>query len=280
MFTIGTDIEVFLMKNMKYKSAVGIIKGTKEKPLKITKHIHLSHDNVCAEFTVKPANNAKDFVNNISKSFAVLSKSLPKDIFYIICPSAEFPEQELKTRAANRFGCDKDFNVWTMKATKVICKRGNRLRTCGGHVHIGSELLKSDEDKMMLVRILDYTLGAMSAWLDSGFDALRRRQLYGAPGCYRPTSYGVEYRTLSNFWTAHADMCELVYYLVKDSLTILKDGSFVDLFREVNPLNIQEMITQGNTETAEHYLINVLSKYLCDNTNNIINNLLKQRKVA
>jgi hypothetical protein len=37
------------------------------------------------------------------------------------------------------------------------------------------------------------------------------RKLYGAAGRYRQPSYGVEYRTLSNFWLASPELVELVY---------------------------------------------------------------------
>ena len=33
-----------------------------------------------------------------------------------------------------------------------------------------------------------------------------RRQFYGQPGTFRPTPYGFEYRTLSNFWAHDTDL--------------------------------------------------------------------------
>jgi hypothetical protein len=36
----------------------------------------------------------------------------------------------------------------------------------------------------------------------------KRRGLYGKRGAYRPKSYGVEYRTLSNFWVGHPALCD------------------------------------------------------------------------
>ena len=40
-------------------------------------------------------------------------------------------------------------------------------------------------------------LGVPSVLMDEGE---MRKQLYGKAGCFRPKPYGVEYRTLSNFW--------------------------------------------------------------------------------
>ena len=35
-----------------------------------------------------------------------------------------------------------------------------------------------------------------------------RRTKYGNPGTYRPTSYGIEYRVMSNFWTRSSQMIQ------------------------------------------------------------------------
>lgn len=47
---------------------------------------------------------------------------------------------------------------------------------------------------------MDIYLGLTSTILD---DDDKRKMYYGTPGRYRDTSFGVEYRTLSNYWTAH-----------------------------------------------------------------------------
>ena len=44
---------------------------------------------------------------------------------------------------------------------------------------------------------MDYTLGLDSLLLDSD---TRRRSMYGRAGSFRFKEYGIEYRTLSNFW--------------------------------------------------------------------------------
>ncbi len=44
---------------------------------------------------------------------------------------------------------------------------------------------------------MDAVLGIPAILLDDG---LLRKQLYGKAGAFRPKEYGVEYRSLSNFW--------------------------------------------------------------------------------
>jgi len=45
--------------------------------------------------------------------------------------------------------------------------------------------------------MMDLYLGVPSVLMDKGE---LRKQLYGKAGAYRMKPYGVEYRTLSNFW--------------------------------------------------------------------------------
>jgi hypothetical protein len=52
-------------------------------------------------------------------------------------------------------------------------------------------------EAMDIVRCLDTVIGLQSLFLDEGKE---RRKLYGRAGCMRKKPYGLEWRTLSNFW--------------------------------------------------------------------------------
>jgi hypothetical protein len=51
--------------------------------------------------------------------------------------------------------------------------------------------------------------------MDNG---ILRKKLYGKAGAFRPKSYGVEYRTLSNFWIFEEKYIDWVYSAVESSL--------------------------------------------------------------
>jgi hypothetical protein len=79
------------------------------------------------------------------------------------------------------------------------------MRTAGGHLHVGfiadnSADVKDSEhvsDCITLIKQIDsYFRGFEILWDKDK----QRRNMYGAAGAFRPKSYGVEYRTLSNAW--------------------------------------------------------------------------------
>ena len=59
-----------------------------------------------------------------------------------------------------------------------------------------------------MVKHFDVYLGLMSLFFDTD---RKRRSLYGKAGCYRLTSYGVEYRTLSSKMAESPQLIGLVY---------------------------------------------------------------------
>jgi len=77
------------------------------------------------------------------------------------------------------------------------------MRSAGGHVHIETSL-----NKRHVIQACDLFLGVPSVLMDDGE---MRKQLYGKAGCFRPKPYGVEYRTLSNFWIFKKKYIEWVW---------------------------------------------------------------------
>lgn len=208
---LGCDPEVFmadLQGNL--KSAVGLIGGSKERPMElpIGQGYCVQEDNVAMEFNIPPATNAGEYIESIQKTLQFLSSGI-KDMYgFQIVPisAASWPKEELMSPAALTFGCDPDYNAWTGEKNPRPKADDPSLRSCGGHIHVGYE--KDSLDGKRLIRMMDAFLGVPSVLMDPDE---RRKLLYGKRGAYRDKPYGVEYRTLSNFWIFKPPLIDWVW---------------------------------------------------------------------
>ena len=207
MFTIGADPELFLKDRgtNKFISIVGLIGGTKEKPMPIGMGCAIQEDNVAAEFCIPPATSFEAFnksiqfaLNDINTRAEKLGLSLAN-----LVASTSFEDDQLKTRAAQEFGCDPDYNAYTQAPNPRPKTDNKNLRSAGGHVHVGTK-----NNVFHMTKTMDLLLGVPSLLIDNDED---RRKLYGKAGCFRPKDYGLEYRTLSNFWIWSPSTIEWVY---------------------------------------------------------------------
>ena len=221
--TLGADPEVFLadMKLNEFRSAIGLIGGTKEEPLSITENIAVQEDNVLCEYTIPPAKGKDDFIRFIREGVDVCaSLAKQKGLDIVIVPSVNMPDYEInKNENSMIFGCEPDYSVYTLS---VNCKPSaeslynyqekTHLRTAGGHVHIGylenNRQYGFEVDNIALTKAMDLCLGVWSITQDN--DAYRRK-VYGQPGSFRMKEYGLEYRVLSNFWIKSEALIEEVY---------------------------------------------------------------------
>jgi hypothetical protein len=204
---IGSDPEFFLNKDGKMVSAEGLIGGSKHSPILLPIGA-MQEDNVMVEFNIPPALSQENFTTSISEVLSFLKNEVIPDYEHLYIPSAEFDETMLKSEQARTFGCEPDFNVWLQKnnISPKPEQLGN-LRVAGGHVHIGCGGL-SYESRITLGKKLDLFLGVPSLLLDEDD---RRRDYYGKAGSIRQKEYGLEYRTLSNFWLNSKEMMNWVY---------------------------------------------------------------------
>lgn len=228
---LGADPELFLIDNTgKFISSVGLIGGSKDKPLPIDEVGHcLQEDNVSVEFNIKPASNKKEFVNSISYVLENIEERIKtKGLFQAIIPAAEFDWDQLQTIEAQTFGCEPDFNAWTgEKNPRPFCDN-MQLRSAGGHIHVGYDS-PTQQSKMKLIRAMDIFLGVPSSKIDKDD---KRRQLYGTPGAFRPKNYGAEYRTLSNFWITSKELTEWAYDQTMKAISFLNAGGEIDFQEE------------------------------------------------
>jgi hypothetical protein len=231
MFTIGADPE-FMVTDAggAIRSAIGVVGASKSNRIQQNGH-EFYYDNVFAEIALKPAASMDGFVSNLQEAICLLKDRIGDN--RLICRSAySFPKSELTHPAAMEGGCKEEFCAYTLmpKVVQDSWFVKNQLRVAGGHIHIGTNLIENEIDRQLMVRMFDLFLGVPSIYLDKDSTSIKRRKLYGKAGRYRDPDYGVEYRTLGNFWLSSPKLAKLVYELVEFTLEFFSKGRHHDLW--------------------------------------------------
>jgi hypothetical protein len=219
---VGADPEVFMKRDGVFRSAHGAVPGDKKNPFKV-KCGAVQVDGMALEFNIDPAKNEKEFVTNLKTVMGVLQSMVP-DYELAAVPVANFDEEHMKAQPleALELGCEPDFNAWEGGAVNPRPDGAVNFRTGAGHVHIGwgKDFDINDPDHLeacqMVVKQLDYYLGLGSLVYDE--EGAKRRVMYGAAGAYRPKSYGVEYRVLSNAWLKSEELMSWVFRMTKKGI--------------------------------------------------------------
>jgi hypothetical protein len=247
-FLVGCDPEVFVKQNGVFKSAHGLIVGDKKHPQKVNRGA-VQVDGMALEFNIDPAATEDEFCINVQDVFNTMKLMVP-DYEVVTVPVAHFDAEYISNQpaAALELGCDPDFNAWThMVNDKPNANRP--MRTASGHVHIGWTNDQDINDPIHVsmgeaaVRQLDFYLGLPSLAYDNDTE---RREMYGKAGCYRPKSYGVEYRTLSNAWLKSESLMRWVFRATQRGMENLVAGNHLsDKYGD-----IQEIINNSDRKEA------------------------------
>ncbi|MCP4364973.1 MAG: hypothetical protein GY800_06695 [Planctomycetes bacterium] len=211
---IGSDPELFVKRDGSFVSGHDLIPGTKEAPFPVRGGA-VQVDGTALEFNTKPAKTRQGFHNSTNMVLKALREMISDDLELTASPTAHYEEKYMKElpELAKMLGCSPDFNAYTgfeNPAPNVNAP----FRTGAGHIHVGwteDADIQSEKhlaDCRALVQAMDLFLGVPSVFLDG--DDLRR-ELYGQAGAFRPKTYGVEYRVLSNFWVLNAKLRGWVY---------------------------------------------------------------------
>ena len=248
--------------------------GTKHTPIALPSGGTVQRDNVAVEFASPPVETPEQFVESIRSCLRDISSMIPKGTSLEAVPSANFPASELDHHEAQQFGCDPDYNAWTVEQNEKPHCNSSVFRSCGGHVHVGGiqedgspipgmEFLLEFEGKLAMVRAMDIMLGIPSTILDCSPAAIARRQLYGKAGCHRIPDHGVEYRTLSNYWLKTPELVMLIYHLTNDAVRLVQSGALEDLINKLGAEEIQRIINNGDdlsaTKAVERHISNFMS---------------------
>lgn len=231
MFKIGADPELFAVDgDGKYVSSHDIIPGTKAAP-HFVECGAIQVDGVAFEYNIFPAEDAETFLffhRKVQEQMASIMKEKRPDLTLVHTPTAWFGPDYFNAlpMEAKLLGCTPDFNAWSGGQNEPP-GTSEPFRTGGGHIHIGwGEYLDPDDPSHFdlcrrVVKQLDSTLFPLSMEWDSD---TKRRELYGNMGAFRPKTYGVEYRPLSNAWTKDDEIIKEVFNVTVDAVTRLFRG--------------------------------------------------------
>ena len=246
---IGADPELFVKKDGVVVSGHDLIQGTKADPFPVQDGA-VQVDGMALEFNIDPAPSVEDFTFNITSVMTQLQDMVP-DHELLLDSVAHFDEAYLEgvPKSAKVLGCDPDFNAYTERENKSP-DASRTMRTAAGHIHIGwTEGEHAHDDHHFskcidIVKQLDIYLGIPSLLYDEGDE---RREMYGKAGAFRPKSYGVEYRVLSNKWLQSKELMEQVYNNACQAVVDIMDGTVMSTYI----LDAETIINTGNKDRAK-----------------------------
>jgi hypothetical protein len=251
---LGADPEVFFEKDGEIISAEGMVGGTKHAPKEISEEGHsIQEDNVMAEFNIPPSKDEQEFVYNVGfvrDYLETLANVQGAKLNF--SASAELNPKYLRSKQAKTFGCMPDYNYY-LKDLNPAPKGTGKLRSCGGHIHIGYDN-PNLTDSENIVFAMDAILGLKSLFIDGD---TRRRSLYGKAGSFRFKPFGVEYRTLSNFWIQTDELISWAYKETMNAIELINSGD-IEKVKEFST-EIEQAINTNNKELATT-LLNKISK--------------------
>lgn len=255
---IGADIEVFLKEKETNKiiSAEGFIQGSKYNPHFFDKENHFfstSLDNVLAEFTIPPATSPEDFLNFVKKGLSYIDNTIPQNLCTAAVPAALLDDEYLFTENAMLFGCEPDFNAYTGRMNVKEGMPDYRLRSGGGHIHIGyanapvydEDNYKVDEERSSIIKALDLFIGVPSVIMEPDN---QRKELYGTAGSFRPKTYGVEYRTVSNYYLETDNLIKWVYNSARKAIDWMNGGN---VLQKKDEKAVQSCINNNDKNLAQ-----------------------------
>lgn len=227
-YLFGADPELFVFntKNRRFISAHDLIPGTKAKPHKVDRGA-VQVDGVAAEFNIDPAPDFQTFKFNIDAVVAQLTEMIKdKNPNYTLVakPTANFGPKyfENLSEDTKMLGCDPDYCAVTGRENPAPNPNGKPFRTGGGHFHLGwtKDMDVTDEGHIRDCRVVINALHDIYSFEEDKWDKdTKRRRLYGKPYSYRPKSFGVEYRYLSNAWVFNETAMNFMF---KTGLDVLK----------------------------------------------------------
>lgn len=256
-YLMGGDPEFMVVKSGNIVSSIPFMKGDKYDKEILGKGGYTTYaDNVNIECTFPPADSPKNLVDNLKTLFTRLKKSHPE--FSITTRASHtFSEEECDNDLAKKFGCDPEFDVYALDIVNPPAG-GHTFRSAGGHIHLGNKTFNNNpsgylieqEDKFEAIKLMDLLVGIPLILMDNDPTSPARKKLYGKAGRFRPTDYGVEYRTPSPYWTSNPRIAALTAELTFMVMNIGDAKQGAEILSQFNSEDIQNAINNNDKDLA------------------------------
>lgn len=256
-FSFGADPEFMIIDtNGKYRSAIGIVKGNKENKVSLGNEHYAFYDNVLAEVNIKASHSKTETIKNFGDCFKRLANLIGNNFRILPQASHTYDIKECQHPDAQVFGCDPEFSIYNkdengclIRVEPPVSTPDNTFRSGGGHIHVGHPVCLPWDggNPIRVVELLDCYVGIAAVCMDHDPTSAARRKLYGGAGTHRlKLEYGVEYRSLSNFWLVSPVLVNVIYDLVDFVLDIaVKNKNLVVVNTET-----QKIINNGDRKKA------------------------------
>lgn len=252
-FTIGADPEFGILYKNQFKSAIDFLPD-KKKASKVNGNLFY-FDNVLAEIGLQPTTSKEKFILTIQNALGDLTNLLyPAKL--LTQASMQFSANELKHKKAIEAGCEPEVSAYTLKQVDPpqdyvtdYFKHVTPFRTAGGHIHLGAECLQQTMLVPYTAKMLDLFLAIPELFFNKDKTAKDRRRVYGLAGTHRPKPYGLEYRSLSNYWLSSPIYAGLIYDLCEFVLQFIMDEGHLRFW------NIDETLLEDDDPAKAHQCI-------------------------
>lgn len=265
---MGCDPELFIRKDGKLVESSKLIK----EDIEVESRGKVVKDGIQIE--LNPLNNhcRETLRNNIAYCLKTLKDVAGEKGFELDwSPVVELTEEEMDEVSAEgkRFGCKPSYNVYLPKGNReseiTVDPKEYRFRSAGGHLHLGIKGYwnKEDEKKVLeknfdeTIKLLDYIVGNTCVMFEADEPLIKeRRRVYGKAGEYRTPKYGIEYRTLSNFWMKDYKLMSMVFGLARIALSIAarddaKNKAIGTILSSVGESRVIKAINENDGELAK-----------------------------
>lgn len=167
---------------------------------------------------------------------------------------------------------DKNTNIHSLDITNELdLKLSNYASAYGYKYEKKGEFLTSPISKAlvrpeMTVPLIDLFCGIPSVLVDRDENARFRRHLYGKAGECRLPKYGIEYRTLSNFWLKSYMMMSLFtglarYAVIVASECVNDESLLKEIYSRVSPEEVRDAINNNDFNLARDIFLRMEDFY-------------------